>query len=213
MTAPEPARKDFRHALSDINDRILLLFAMVRDGVAHVSEVFVSGDRHAAQKIIGRRRVIDSLYEGVEQLVLQQIALQAPVAADMRFLVTALRVVPELDRCGDLVEHIAQRCALGIADELTPRARGIVAEMGRLTHEMWNMAHDGWRDRDVSVPGALRARDAEVDDLHVSLTAEIVGAAMPTPVVMEMTLVGRFYERLGDHAADVGGRISYVVDA
>jgi phosphate transport system protein len=75
---------------------------------------------------------------------------------------------------------------------------------------MWRQAADSWYKRDRSVAEALKLRDEEMDELHASLTAELASGRMTVPVTMEMTLVARFYERLGDHAVNVALRVVYL---
>jgi phosphate transport system protein len=132
------------------------------------------------------------------------------MANDLRFLLCVLRMVPELERSGDLAEHIAQRAARGLASELTPRIRGIVQQMGRVGADMWRTAADAYVERDPDAADSLRERDDELDDLLVSMTAELASGSVSIPVAIEMALVGRFYERLGDHAVNLCERVRYL---
>ena len=116
-----------------------------------------------------------------------------------------LRIVPELERSHDLMVQIASRSNHILGEDLSPRARGIVERMGNLASEMWRHAVDSWYQRDRSAAPALEARDDEMDELHASLIAELASGRMALPVTMEMTLVARFYERLGDHAVYLAG--------
>ena len=79
--------------------------------------------------------------------------------------------------------------------------------MGAIASEMWRQAADSWYQRDRSAASALDQRDDEMDELHASLIAELASGGMTLPVAMEMTLVARFYERLGDHAVNVTKRV------
>ena len=97
-----------------------------------------------------------------------------------------------------------------MAGELTPRVRGLVEQMGRVGVEMWRMAADAYGDRDADASELIDERDDEMNDLHVSLTAELVSGALTMPVALEMSLVARFYERLGDHAKHVAKRVRYM---
>jgi phosphate transport system protein len=155
------------------------------------------------------KEVVDSLYADIERLVQHQFALQGPMARDLRFLLTVLRIVPELERSADLAEHIAQRAARGLATELTPRVRGLVEEMSRLGVEMWRATADAWAEN-VDASDAIDEQDDGLDDLHVAITAELVSGVLSVPVALEMALIARFYERLGDHAVNVANRIRYL---
>jgi len=118
--------------------------------------------------------------------------------------------VPELERSHDLVEHIARRADHILSDDLSPRARGLVERMGELVSDMWRQASEAWYQRDSSAAALLAERDEEMDELHASLIAELASGKMTLPVAMEMTLVARFYERLGDHAVNVARRVVYL---
>ena len=132
------------------------------------------------------------------------------MASDLRFLLSVLRIVPELERSHDLMVQIASRSNHILGEDLSPRTRGIVERMGNLAAEMWRHAVDSWYQRDRSAAPALEARDDEMDELHASLLAELASGRMALPVTMEMTLVARFYERLGDHAVNIARRVVYL---
>jgi phosphate transport system protein len=209
---PEELRKSFHRDLDDIDQKVVQLFAMVGEGLAAATEALLAGDREAAKDLMDQDKLIDGLYADVEDLVQRQFALQSPMAKDMRFLLSVLRIVPELERSGDLAEHIAQRAARGLSVELTPRVRGLVDQMGRVGVEMWRAAADAYVDCDGDAALALNERDDEMDELHVSLTAELVSGKLSVPVALEMALVARFYERLGDHAVNVAQRVRYLAE-
>jgi len=208
----DETRVAFHRDLDEIDQKVVQLFALVSEGVGAATDAFLAGDREAAKSLMDRDKVIDSLYTDVEELVQRQFALQSPMAKDMRFLLSVLRIVPELERSGDLAEHIAQRAARGLSTALTPRIRGLVEQMGRVGSEMWREAADAYVDRDGEVAVRLNERDDELDELHVSLTAELVAGQLTVPVALEMALVARFYERLGDHAVNIAERISYIAE-
>lgn len=207
----EATRSTFHRTLDHIDEKVINLFALVAEGLTAATDALLSGDAEPAKLIAEREALIDSLYHDVEELVQLQIALQQPAARDMRFLLSVLRIVPELERSGDLTEHIARRATRGMAPALSPRVRGLVTEMGRVGADMWRIAADGYARRDPEVAEALADKDDEMDDLHVSLTAELAGTAtVATALVIELTLINRFYERLGDHAVNVARRVRYM---
>lgn len=206
----EELRTGFHRDLQKIEDIVVQLFALVSEGLAGATDALLAGDRDAARALVESDQLVDDLYGEVERLVQYQFALQAPMARDLRFLISVLRVVPELERSGDLAEHIAQRAAHGLNAELTPRVRGLIEQMGRTGVEMWRAAADAWVERDPEAGERLERKDDELDDLHSSLTAELVSGKVSVPVALEMALVGRFYERLGDHAVNVANRVGYL---
>jgi phosphate transport system protein len=206
----EELRLSFHRNMELIDQRVVRLFALVADGIGAGTHALLSGDREVARSVAEREELIDNLYTEVEQLVNSQFALNSPVATDLRFLLTVLRIVPELERSHDLAEHIARRGALGLSEELSPRARGAIGRMGDLGVQMWRDAAAAWATRDPAAGDRLDVADDEMDDLHTSLTAELASGRMSLPVAMDMALVARFYERLGDHAVNIARRVSYL---
>src|SRR5216683_6638341 len=209
MTMVEP-RGDFERDLEDIEAKVIELFAMVAEDLPEATHALLSGDNDVLHKLTERDHVIDGLYREIEELVNRQIVLQAPVASDLRFLLSVLRIVPELERSHDLVVQIASRANHILGEELSPRSRGLVERMGNLVSDMWRQAADSWYQRDRSAAEALDGRDDEMDELHASLIGELASGRMTLPVTMEMTLVARFYERLGDHAVNIARRVIYL---
>jgi phosphate transport system protein len=206
----EDLRVGFHRDLEEIDQKVVQLFALVSDGLSAATDAFLAGDREAAKRLVDRDKVIDSLYVDVEEIVYRQLITQSPMAKDLRFLLSVLRIVPELERSGDLAEHIAARAVRGVATALTPRIRGLVEQMGLIGTEMWRRAADAYVERDADAASELNERDDELDELHVSLTAELVSGQLTVPIALEMALVARFYERLGDHAVNIGERIRYI---
>jgi len=203
-------RQEFQRELDDIEAKVIELFAMVAEDLPQATHALVTDDSQVVGVLAERDQSIDALYQEIEQLVNREIALQAPVASDLRFLLSVLRIVPELERSHRLVTHIARQANHILSADLSPRARGLVERMGALVADMWRQAADGWYKRDRYAALALAERDAHVDELHTSLIAELASGKMTLPVTMEMTLVGRFYERLGDHAVNIASRVIYL---
>ena len=203
-------RQEFERDLEAIEAKVIELFAMVAEDLPEATNALLTGNNEIMQKLIERDKVISALYPETEQLAHRDILLQAPVADDLRFLLSVLRVLTEFELSHDLVIQIASRANHFLSDDLTPRARGIVERMGSLASEMWREAADCWYQRDRSAAFALSERDEEMDQLYSSLIGELAAGGMSLPVTMEMTLVARFYERLGDHAVIIARRVVYL---
>ncbi len=203
-------RQEFERDLEAIEAKVIELFAMVAEDLPEATRALLNGDREVIPVLRQRGQVIDALYPEIEDLVNREILLQAPVASDLRFLLSVLRIVPELSRSHHLVTSIAARANHILSDDLSTRCRGLVERMGAIASEMWRQAADSWYQRDRSAASALDQRDDEMDELHASLIAELASGGMTLPVAMEMTLVARFYERLGDRAVNIGYRVIYL---
>ncbi len=203
-------RQEFARKLEGIEAKVIELFAMVAEDLPQATHALLSGSNEALPVLAERQKDIEALYPDIEQLASREILLQAPVADDLRFLLSVLRILPELERSHYDVVEIAGRSNHILSDDLTPRTRGLVERIGILASDMWRQAADSWYQRDPSAAFALADRDNEMDELHASLTAELASGRMTVPVTMEMTVVARLYERLGDHAENVARRVIYL---
>ncbi|HTS99038.1 MAG TPA: phosphate signaling complex protein PhoU [Streptosporangiaceae bacterium] len=203
-------RQEFQRDLETIEAKVIELFAMVAEDLPGATQALLTGSNDMLEALTEREQAIDALYLEIEGLANREIALQAPVASDLRFLLSVLRIVPELERSHDLVMQIASRANHILSDDLTLRSRGLVERMGDLISDMWRQAADSWYQRDRSAAAALEERDEEMDELHTSLVAELASGQMALPVTMEMRLVAHFYERLGAHAVNIARRVVYL---
>jgi phosphate transport system protein len=203
-------REEFQRDLERIEAKVIELFAMVAEDLPRATEALLSGDNDALAVLIEREQIIDALWPEIEELVNREIVLQAPVAVDLRYLLSVLRIVPVLERAHDLVISIGSRANHSLGEELTPRSRVIVERMSELASAMWRQAADAWYQRDKTAAFSLSERDEEMDELHSSLTAELASGQMSVQVAMEMALVARDYERLGAHAVNISRRVVYL---
>ena len=203
-------RQAFQRELEAIEAKVVELFAMVAEDLPRATDALLKGDTDVVRDLVERDQLIDALYPKIEDLADRELVLQGPVASDLRFLVSVLRVVPEIERSHDLVVSIARRAGYIRSDDLSPRSRGFIEQMGSVAADMWREAVDCWRQRDRSAAAALDDHDDEMDELYASLMAELGSGGMSLPVTMEMTLVARFYERLGDHAVNIARRVTYL---
>ena len=198
--------------IQQIDGKMFQLFALVVEALAAATDALLSGDKHVAAVLAGRDELVDDAYNDVGRLVNRAVALESREEKDLRVLVVALPVVPELERSHELAEHIARRAAYGLGAELTPRARGLIDRMGKVGVTMWRKAADSWYDKEGRVADELARRDEEMDDLQTVLVTEVAASGAPTSVAMELALVARFYERLGDHAVNVARMVSALQD-
>jgi len=207
---PQQLRRRFHQQLEEIDVQVVRLFALVTESVAAATDTLLAGDTEAARELTEKDSLVDQLEAELEQLTERELLTQTPMAGDMRFLVSVLRVVPELERSGDLAEHIAQRAAAGLALRLTPVVRGLLEQMGGICSNMWRRAADAWVERDVSAHADLDSADDQLDMLQERLVSELEKADISLPDALQTTLLARFYERLGDHAVHISERIQYL---
>jgi phosphate transport system protein len=203
-------RQEFERDLEAIEAKVIELFAIIAEDLPEATTALLTGNNDIMQKLLERDKTVSALYPETEQLANREILLQAPVADDLRFLLAVLRVLTEFELSHDLVIQIASRANHFLADDLSPRTRGIIERMGSVAADMWRQAADCWYQRDRSAALAVAERDDEMDQLYSSLIAELASGQMTLPVTMDMTLVARFYERLGDHAVTIARRVVFL---
>jgi phosphate transport system protein len=199
-------RVGFHRQLADVDHRLSDLVHFVADEVNDATEALLKDDPEAAVAIESRRHLADPLYDEVERKVAGLMARQGPMASDLQYLLTVLRAVPELEQAAALAEGIARRGSQGIARSLSPRARALVTRIGDVATAMWRELSRRWDERQQAAEETIASAHDEMDELYTSLTAEVAAAGLPPAITMEMALLGRFYKRLGDHAADIAAR-------
>lgn len=187
------------------------VFALVGEGIAGATHALLAGDRQAAKELVQRDEVIDRIINEISQTVQHELVHGETTEDDRRELVAILRMLPDMERNGDLAEHIARRAARGLGAEMSARSRGLVERMGEVATTIWRSTADAFAERSASAANQVDDLDDELDDLHVTLTAELVAGTMPLPVAIELAMVARFYERFGDHAVNLARRMSALV--
>jgi phosphate transport system protein len=208
---PQELRIEYHRDLEAVAQKVVRLFALVCEAVAAANEALLGDDSEALAAVQAGEATIDALMLEIETDIERLLLLQAPMASELRYALAVIRIVPELERSGDLAEHIAKRAGSGLATQLTPTARGQLERMGTVAAQIWRAAADAFIDRDPTAGEALEAADDEIDDLHTALTRELLTGGLPAGVASEATLVARFYERLGDHAVHIASRVARAV--
>jgi len=204
MTSSEPG-------FTAIDNKVIQLFALVSEALSKATAALLSGNALLGQSVIDGDRAVDDLTSEVELLIWDELQ-EPPVQGDcLRYLVGLLLIIPELERSADLAEHVAQRAVDHLGTAMTPRSRGIVQLMTEVAHEMWQEAADAFGDR-KRISARLAKADEEMDILHEDLTLEVAANEMPVTIAAQVTLLARFYERLGDHAVNLARRIELLAD-
>jgi phosphate transport system protein len=203
-------RSGFDDQLAIFDDDVRSMFVAVAVGVDRASKAFWAGDISEAIRLVEAEGLATDVLSRVEHELQITFARQAPVARDMRFILTVLRIVPQLERCVELAAHIAERAQLG--PQLPSALADSLVSMGAITSEMWEQATTAWKEGDPGAGVRLDEADDELDVLADEATGLLSRSSeLSWPMVMEGRLVIRFYERLGDHAVHVCERIRWMV--
>ena len=208
MTGTASAVQVVEDRFGEIARRVERMFETVGDGVTLVTSAFLSGDRRLASSLAAPEPDLDLVQREIESLTEEMLLDGGLDRSDVRRLIAVLRIVPELERSAALVDHIAVRTSPAIASSLDYEVADLFSHMGTTVARMWRVAGTAWMQGDHTLTASLRNEDDLVDDLHAQLIAAVTSWAPPAPVAMSLCLVGRFLERLGDHAVNVVDRMT-----
>ena len=203
-------RRAFQRQLDAIDAKVIELLDLLAADLARATLALPDGSSGVVEVLAEHGLVIDLLCPEVEKLTKTAILLQAPVASDLRFLLCVLRILPELERSHHLVVQLASRASRIRSEDLSPRSRELVEQMGNIASDMWRRTADSWYQRDHSAAAVLAERDNEMEALHAGLIAELSAGRTALAVTIEMTLMAPFYERLSGHAVNIADQVIYI---
>ncbi|MFH0915011.1 MAG: phosphate signaling complex protein PhoU [bacterium] len=207
-------RDAFHRELESLDQEIVRMGALVEQSTQMVTTALLEGDNELAQKVRDGDDAIDDVFMDIEKRSLALLAQQAPVAGDLRLIVAILRVVNDLERAGDLAYNIA-KLAQG-EDFRRPalkEVRALVSDLGQAAGLLVGAAIDAWAAKDEQLAADIARQDDKIDDLHAQLLEKLVelkGQESLGPA-LRLALVGRYFERIGDHAVNLGERVRYFV--
>lgn len=207
-------RRTFHEQLDEITRDITRLAGYVSESIPKGTEALLSNDLQLAQEIIDNDDVIDNLAIEIEERCYASLALQAPVASDLRAIIAAIRLVAEIERSGDLMTNVCKATRRIYPTELPPQVRGLLQQMSEEATKLFRMCMDSYVEGDSSLAAALDDIDDRLDELHADYIQAVLtwGGDGDIQPAVQLALIGRYYERIGDHAVNIGERVRYMVD-
>lgn len=207
-------RDAYHEDLDAIGVALVRLTGLVEQAITGATRALMDADLDAAETVISGDQQVDRLYHWVEERSLDLLARQQPVAGDLRTLVGGLRMVSDLERIGDYAVHIAKVARRRYpAGAVPPELRDIVTEMGGTAASIVAKAGVVIADRDVAAAQEMESDDDVMDALQRRLFQVLLGGGWPHGMesAIDVTLTGRYYERLADHAVSVARQVVYLV--
>jgi phosphate transport system protein len=207
-------REVFHEQLDSIFDDLAAICRSVETAVRLSNQALLTGDAEIAEQVISADADIDKAREKVEDTAFSILSLQAPVAGDLRVVVSALRMVSELERMGDLSVHVAKIARLRVPQVAVPdEVRPTMARMGEVAEDMVSRVSRIIAGMDVDAAIDLGRADEIMDQLRRKSFTELLGDNWTHGVeaAVDLALLGRYYERIADHAVSVAHRVVYVV--
>jgi phosphate transport system protein len=207
-------REAYHVELEQLADELAGMCSMVGDAMESATRALLEADLGLAEQVIGDDSKVDEARSACEEHAYALLALQAPVATDLRTVLAAIHAAESLERMGDLALHVAKAARRRHPQPVLPeQVSPYFAEMGRVAVSLAHQAEQVILSKDVKQARALEDADDEMDDLHRHLFSVIMDREWPHGVAaaVDVTLLGRFYERFADHAVSVAKRVVFVV--
>jgi phosphate transport system protein len=208
-------RKNFHQALDDARHELVAMAAQVTETIPRATAVLLDGDLEGAETILRADDALDARAVDLEEQCYQLLALQAPVAGDLRQLVALLKMVAEVERSGDLLCNIAKAARRIYGHPLDPKLRGTITRMGEQAQQLYTAAIEAFIEGDVAKASAIDDMDSFLDALQKQFIQSIfeshAAGRIDLQVAVQLAVVARFYERVGDHAVTIGERVRFVV--
>lgn len=211
---PDEMRKTFHKDLDDVRRDLVRMSVMATEMMTLAAEALLGGDLALCQAIIDDDDEVDVLCSSIDERCFRLLALQSPMAADLRILAASMRVNSDLERSADLAVNIVKGARRIYGQEIPPRVRGVISLMSDEAVRMIRLAMEAY----IEVNGALGAALHDIDDRFDQLQVQFVEAmfeahgaqALPLQPAIQLALIARYFERIGDHAVNIGERVSFM---
>jgi phosphate transport system protein len=207
-------RDIYHEQLAEVGDGLIEMSRLVGSAVSKATTALLDADLNAAESVIVGDEEVNALYKGIDESAVQLLARQQPVATDLRAILTGLRMSNDLERVGDYAVHIAKVAKRRHPNSVVPVAlRPTMLEMGQAAARIAVKAGTVIATRDLTLAAQLLADDDTIDDLHKSLLQALLNRSNDFGVeaTIDLALVGRYYERLADHATSISHAVTYLV--
>ena len=209
-------RAGYHEQLNEIQVGIARMSAGVTELVPRVTDILLESDLESAEYVILGDDAYDVKAIELEETCFRIIALQAPVAVDLRAVVSAIKIIADVERSADLCVNICKAARRIYGHELDPHLRGVIQKMGNQAQALFKESTEAYLNLDGPRAAALRDMDSYLDDLHRQFIQIIfeshAAGTIDLQVAVQLAVVARFYERIGDHAVNMGDRTQYIVE-
>ncbi|GAA2202836.1 phosphate signaling complex protein PhoU [Sinomonas flava] len=207
-------RKVFQAELQEVREELAEIAKLVAEALSKAVTSFETADVELAQEVIAADAHIDFKQTALDEKAIEILALQGPVASDLRIIVGSLRMSASLERMGDLARHIAQLARLRYPENAAPAAvRPTFSRMAELDQLIIESVAELLETHDMSLVAKIQGANAEIDELHASVFRSVADPSWsesPSSTV-DAALASRYLERFADHGVSVARKVSYLV--
>lgn len=209
-------RTEFHSDLDHVKADVVRLASMVGEAIQRGTEALLANDLGAAQELIDYDDELDALSIDIEDRSYRLLALQSPMATDLRHLVATLKINAEVERSGDLVTNIMKGARRMYGVTFSPKVRGSIATMSTEAAKLMRLAVDAYADTNGTLGTALDDIDDTLDAEHADYIQYVFESHADGDIdiqqAVQLSLIGRYYERIGDHAVNIGQRVRFMAD-
>ncbi|WP_293696723.1 phosphate signaling complex protein PhoU [uncultured Agrococcus sp.] len=206
-------REVFQQELAEVQERLVAIAESVHEAITLAQQAFSTSDVALAERVIEGDQHIDAQADELDELAIDVIARQGPVARDLRILVSSLRISASLERMGDLARHIATLARYRFPDAVVPEPLISTFErMGELDIEIARLNVELLKTENLEYHEKISELDIELDELHKSVFDSVLAEEWnePANATVDVTLASRYHERFADHAVTIGKKIQYL---
>jgi len=211
----EELRKAYHGELEQARSELVRLAALIVELLPRATSVLLDGDLEGAEYIIMGDAAFDQRCVDLEEQCLRILALQAPVATELRQVVALMKMIAEVERSADLIANICKAARRIYGHELDPKLRGIISRMSEQAQQLYTATIEAFVENDDAMAAALDDMDAYLDALHKQFIQAIfeshAASRIDLQVAVQLAVVARFYERIGDHAVNIAERVRFVI--
>jgi phosphate transport system protein len=207
-------RAAFQDELDGVTQTLVDLTVLVSDAMQSATHALLNADLAEAESVIASDDKIDQVQHDLDSRIIDIIARQQPVASDLRALVTALRMSADLERMGDMAHHVAKITRLRHpANAIPPELLTTIEGMGKSAKLIADKTGEVISSRDIEMALEVEKDDDEMDKLHRTLFLVLMEDSWSHGIetAIDITLIGRYYERFADHAVSVARRVYFLV--
>jgi len=207
-------RSVFQEELDGVSQSLVDLTNMVSDSIQKATKALITADLNLAEEVISNDEKVDTYQHDLDTRIIDIIARQQPVASDLRALVTALRMSADLERMGDLSHHIAKVARLRHPNSAVPNElHESISQMGSVAESIARKVATVIETRNTLLALEVEKDDDVMDKLHRDVIGELTSSSWNKGIdsAIDLTLLGRYYERYADHAVSVARRVYFLV--
>ena len=207
-------REQFQKELDEVSATLVQMAGLVRVAIDNATTALLTADLTLAEKVIADDTIIDEIQHELDARTINLIARQSPVTTDLRTLITSLRMSADLERMGDLAHHIAKAARMRYpATAVPPELSLTIEDMGRVCSNIIEKVAFVIKSRDINLALEVEKDDDEIDALHRKIIQTLLDPTWKHGIetAIDMTLLGRYYERCADHAVSIARRVYFLV--